>query len=179
MWKQAEKENEGDQKKNVQNFIKLKIGCHNKLDGYINVDIDPNTNPDLLSDMRNLSTIKNNSVIEIIAENVLEHIPDTLTALKEFHRVLTAFGKLIIISPHALNPNLHSTPDHYKGFTYTTFAQFWQDDHINYPKFICHKRRLILEYKFWQFLADWFPLKMEKLFWIFPPKEIHVELIKP
>ena len=121
---------------------------------------------------------ENETVDEILCEHVLEHIPDTLIAMREFHRVLKPSGLLKILSPHALNHNLFSTPDHYKGFTYTTFNQFWQDSHINYPKFTCQKRQLILRNKRWQFLADRYPIKTESLYWLFEPSEIYVELVR-
>ncbi|MBI2232389.1 MAG: class I SAM-dependent methyltransferase [Candidatus Aenigmarchaeota archaeon] len=156
--------------------MKLKIGCFDsRREGYIHLDIEKDAKPDVVGDAKALP-FKENSFDEILTENVLEHIADTLQAMKEFHSVLRKKGRLKIVVPHALNPNLYSTPDHMKGFTYTTFNQFWQPQHIGYPKFNCTKRRLILANKLFQPLADRFPLKIERLFWLFSPDFIEAEL---
>ena len=156
--------------------MKLKIGAWEKLAGYKTVDIDPNTRPDIVADACNMKMIKTSSVDEIFCGHVLEHIPDQLKAMKEFHRVLKANGRLNLIVPHALNPNFHSAIDHHKGWTYGTPNMFWQETHVNYPKFRCIRRRLVLRNKGLQWLADKFPIKVEYLYWLLQPDYIEAEL---
>lgn len=155
--------------------MKLKIGARERIDGYKHLDIDPLTKPDILADVHHIPLGKS-TCDEILCEHVLEHISDTIAVMNEFHRVLKPKGKLKILVPHGLNPDFWSTPDHVKGFTYTTFNQFWQDDHIGYPKFRCIKRKLIVKFKCLQFLADRFPVKVEKFYWLIPADEIRAEL---
>jgi predicted SAM-dependent methyltransferase len=157
--------------------MKLKIGClDQRLPGYVHVDIDKNTKPDIVADCCNMKMIKTSSVDEIVCINVIEHLPDHLKAMKEFHRVLKPNGRLKITIPHALNPNLHSPLDHYKGWTYTTPWLLWQDYHTNYPKFKCVERKLVLRSKSFQWLADRFPVKTEYLYWLLQPDHIETEL---
>ena len=68
--------------------MKLNLGCNDfKLKGFINIDIDPRVNPDVVADVCKLP-YEDNSVEEIYAGHVLEHIPMYIDALKEWHRVL-------------------------------------------------------------------------------------------
>lgn len=156
--------------------MKLKIGCmDSRLPGYVHLDIEPGAEPDIIGDACRLP-LQDRSVSEIVCENVLEHIQDTLAVMRECHRVLKPEGQMKIVVPHFHNPGFRSTPDHVRGFTYTTFNQFWQDAHKGYPKFSCTKRRLIMQSRLLQPLADRWPLKMEYLFWLFHPDRIEVEL---
>lgn len=158
--------------------VKLKIGCFDqRLDGFIHLDINPEAKPDYVADICSMP-FEDSSVDEIVCWNVLEHVPDTLKAMRECWRVLKPGGRMKIVVPHALNPNLHSTPDHVKGFTYTTFNQFWQGYHTGYPRFRCVRRRLVMRNAVLQKLADVFPLQMEYFHWIFTPDSVEAELEK-
>lgn len=79
--------------------IRLNLGCGNKkMEGFINIDLNPNVKPDIIGSVLNLSEFEDNSVDEIVAECVLDHIErkDCLVALKEWYRVLKPKGKLLI-----------------------------------------------------------------------------------
>jgi len=59
---------------------KLNYGCgHNKLAGYLNVDIDPACQPDLLIKNGDTSAIPRDYFEEVLANDVLEHFPRTQT----------------------------------------------------------------------------------------------------
>lgn len=150
----------------MQKKIKLKVGSHSRLEGFVHVDIDPKAQPDIIADIQHMPQIKTNSVDEIVCEYVLEHIVDVLKVMFEFHRVLKPGGRLKIVVPHANNPGFWGTPDHIHGFNYTTFNQFWQTEgaHRGYPKFKCVKRRLVLHKKSLQFMADRWPVQLEYLY---------------
>jgi len=82
--------------------LKLNLGGgYIYIKGFKRVDIDPATQPDFLLDVRDLKTIKTNSVEEIIASHILEHIPpnDTFRTLREWYRVLKPGGRILIIVP--------------------------------------------------------------------------------
>lgn len=69
---------------------KLNLGCGlKKLDGFLNIDIDKNVNPDKVIDLESGKLpFKDNSVDEVIANYVLEYIGDGfLDLLKEIYRV--------------------------------------------------------------------------------------------
>lgn len=79
--------------------MKINIGCNEwKLDGFINIDIDPNVNPDMVADGMNLP-FENESVDEIYAGHMLEHYALTEKPLNEWYRVLKPGGKITITVP--------------------------------------------------------------------------------
>ena len=86
----------------VAEKLRLNLGCRTRvLDGWKNFDCDPHQGVDVVGDIRNLSAFADNSVAEIMASHCLEHLPhpETLSALKEWHRVLEPGGKLYVAVP--------------------------------------------------------------------------------
>src|SRR3990170_2944818 len=80
---------------------KLNLGCgHKKLDGYINIDINPDVKADVTSDAYTyLKKADNESIDEIFSNAFIEHISvDVIDFFKECHRVLKYGGILHIIT---------------------------------------------------------------------------------
>jgi predicted SAM-dependent methyltransferase len=86
--------------KNAQ--MKLHLGCGARhIEGYVNIDFRKTSATDLVCDIRKLPyTDKSVELIETY--HVIEHLPrhDLPITLKEWYRVLTAGGKLIIECPN-------------------------------------------------------------------------------
>jgi predicted SAM-dependent methyltransferase len=79
--------------------VKINLGCgHKKLDGYINIDADESCRPDICADACLLSWIPDCLVEEIRMDAVFEHIykSERAGAIKEWFRLLTSGGKLVI-----------------------------------------------------------------------------------
>jgi len=87
----------------TKNRINLGSG-NDYLDGWINVDIDPNTKVDVVADLSEKFPFPDLSINEIKASDILEHFTkeDGLVFLHECHRVLRENGK-IFIRTHDLN----------------------------------------------------------------------------
>ena len=83
--------------------MKLNLGCGlDKKQGYINIDIRKEVNPDLIWNLENIPyPFESNSIEEIIAKDVLEHFPfrKVENILKEWFRILKPQGKLYIQTP--------------------------------------------------------------------------------
>jgi len=78
---------------------KLNLGCgYDKREGYLNVDVDPACAPDILILDEDYSRIPRRHFEEVLAKDVLEHIPrtQTLAALLDFSDYLVDGGKLIL-----------------------------------------------------------------------------------
>jgi predicted SAM-dependent methyltransferase len=84
-------------------FKKLNLGCGFDLrDGYVNVDFQAFHKPDLVADVRELSMLPSGWFEEILAQDVLEHLPrlDTPKALVEWNRLLCVNGLLFLRMPN-------------------------------------------------------------------------------
>ena len=82
--------------------MRLNLGAGVKrIEGFLNVDLDVDTHPDIVGSISDLSAVESGTVEEIVAYHVIEHIfrwdvHDTLT---EWRRVLIPGGKVAIECP--------------------------------------------------------------------------------
>ena len=116
--------------------MKLNLGCgYNKLDGYVNVDSDPNCKPDVLANLEERLPFEDNSVDEIVLSHVLEHLgQDTKTYFnvwKEFYRVLKDGAMIYITVPHHNHDNFHHDPTHVRKITPIGIDMFNQQRNTN------------------------------------------------
>jgi predicted SAM-dependent methyltransferase len=82
--------------------MKLYVGARGfKPEGFVTMDISQENTPDIVGDIRDMNMIDDESVEEIVASAVLEHIdwPDGFLAMSEFARVLQVGGRLKIGVP--------------------------------------------------------------------------------
>ncbi len=82
--------------------MRLYLGSRDyRPDGFLTIDIDPSHQPDIVADVTDLVHIASDSVDEICASHILEHIPWPLSfkALAEWARVLRPGGHLQIAVP--------------------------------------------------------------------------------
>lgn len=85
--------------------MKLNIGCgQKKLRGYINVDINPSNQPDMVLDITKDWPWDNDSVDEILLDNVVEHLEmDIIQLSQKAKKVLKPNGYLKIICPNCFD----------------------------------------------------------------------------
>ena len=80
---------------------------------------------DIISDVESIP-VKRASYDAIICTEVFEHIPNPISAIKEFSRILKPKGRLILSAP--LASGLHQEPYHfYGGFTPHFYKQFLKE----------------------------------------------------
>jgi predicted SAM-dependent methyltransferase len=127
-------------------MIKLDVGCGMaKREGYVGVDIHPDTQADVVAPMWNLP-YEADSVDEIYSSHALEHIPQdhVLPTLREWRRVIKPDGLIIIRVPDLMwicreflnNPvmgwrlaTVFGAQTHPGEFHQTGFTEGWMKHH--------------------------------------------------
>lgn len=81
-----------------------------------------NTNLDIVSDITRIP-VGDESFDAILCTEVFEHIPDAISAVREFARILKPGGTLLITAP--FNSLTHFAPYHYSGYN-----SYWYKHHL-------------------------------------------------
>ena len=127
--------------------VKLNLGCgKSKEAGYINIDIRESVNPDLIIDITKGFPFEDNSVDEIRAFDVLEHIPilSTTFVMEEAWRVLKPGGMFVTFTPDAeYGQGAFMDPTHINFWTEGRFAYYC---HPVYREYYGTKANFEVEY---------------------------------
>lgn len=101
--------------------MKLNLGCCDKhLPGFVNVDrCQP---ADQLADLAQTWPWPDATVSEIIAHDIIEHLPDKIHTMNEAWRVLLPGGIMRIIVPTTDGPGAWQDPTH---ISYWNRNSFW------------------------------------------------------
>jgi predicted SAM-dependent methyltransferase len=95
---------------------RLNLGCgYDHREGFLNVDLHEFHNPDLLADVTKLDMLPDGIYEEIIAQDVLEHLPrtETVNVLREWSRLLKVGGRLHLRVPSVIDlAELMKKPEH-------------------------------------------------------------------
>lgn len=84
---------------------RINLGCGwDRREGYLNIDFKDFHQPDLLADVRDLHMLPSEFYDEIVAQDILEHLPRTtvLPTLGEWSRLLVTGGRLILRVPDVI-----------------------------------------------------------------------------
>tara|TARA_X000000950_G_C13915358_1_gene660751 strand:- start:5144 stop:5860 length:717 start_codon:yes stop_codon:yes gene_type:complete len=89
---------------------------------FIQLKDQPYGDIDIVSDITSIP-LKDDYADVVFCTEVLEHLPEPIKAIKEFHRLLKSKGKLIITAP--LGSGQHQKPFHfYGGYTRFFYEKF-------------------------------------------------------
>lgn len=77
----------------------VEIGSAPSLEGFLRVDINPEVAPDILANVEDLETVASDSVEEIFASHIFEHLSHKSLALWEWKRVLMPGGLITVAIP--------------------------------------------------------------------------------
>jgi len=110
-----------------QGSKKLNLGSGEfKKDGYVNVDWQDLTNPDVKHDLNVLPYPFKDDTFDLIeAFHVLEHLDKPFSIMKELHRIMKPGGSLVIKVPHFSRGLTHA--EHAHGFD-VTFPLYFNKD---------------------------------------------------
>ena len=105
--------------------MKLHLGCgNNRMEGYVNCDISKDVNPDKIVDLEKKLLFKDNSINEIVANHVLEHINNFVPLMHELYRVCKKNSKIKIKVPFYSAWGQFNDPTHVRFFSPFTFNYF-------------------------------------------------------
>lgn len=136
--------------RNIREFKKLNIGCGKKIDpNYINLDMVKMPGVDVVHDLEIFPyPFADDSLEEIKAIDVLEHVNNIIGIMDELWRILQPGGKLFIRGPHAAYPlQAWRDPTHRRLFVPGTFDNWDPDtrDGKNYGFYFSKAKFKILE----------------------------------
>ena len=106
--------------------MKLNLGCGNDYKkGYINIDASKNVKTDKVWNLEKMPLpFKTNSVDEILAHHVLEHLNNFVSLMHEFHRICKPGAIIKIKAPFYSSWGQFNDPTHVRFFTPFTFNYF-------------------------------------------------------
>lgn len=115
--------------------MKLNLGsAERRLEGFASVDIDPIYNPDYVADLTKPWPWEDNTVDEVFAKDVFEHMPDKRHSMNELWRVLKVGGIATLQIPHAtLGDGGHCDPTHCSYWTASDFEYYTPFDGAGNP----------------------------------------------
>ena len=174
----------------------LDLGCGRKRHpGSIGVDINPNSNADVLHDLNCFPyPFEANSFDQIWCDSIIEHLNDIVGVMREIHRIGAPGARVTIITCHYTSVDSYTDPTHVHLFSSRSFDYFTGD----FPEFSYYadeirflKRKV--EINFWplprlggvypqhwlgaKFLANHYPVLYERFFaFILPAREIVYQL---
>ena len=105
--------------------MKLNLGCgFDKRKGYVNCDLSKDVNPDKIVDLEKKLPFKNNSVDEVMANHVFEHVTNFIPLMHELHRICKKNSRLLIKVPFYSTWGQFNDPTHVRFFSPWTFSYF-------------------------------------------------------
>lgn len=105
--------------------VRLNLGCSDRsLRGFVNVDICPGPEVDVVADLRERWPWPENSISQIIAHDIIEHLPDKIYTMNELHRVLMPRGRVEIVVPTTEGPGAFQDPTHVSFWNRRSFLYY-------------------------------------------------------
>jgi len=141
--------------------MKIHLGCgKSKRPGYIGVDFADLPGVDVIHDLNVLPyPFETNGADDVLLENILEHLPNTITVMEELWRMCKPGAEVEIWVPYYNSPGAHSDPTHVRFFTENSFDYFTPDNEtwLSYYNYYSRARFKI---------CSIIPSQKEFLFWL-------------
>lgn len=132
----------------------LDVGCGmNKMEGAIGIDINPNTQADVVHDLNKFPyPFPDSEFDSIICNHIIEHIDDVVPFMEELYRIGKPDCVVEIITPHFTNPCSYRDPTHKRHLSFFSFDYFLRQERAFRPGF--WGRALETEYPALTFYTD-------------------------
>lgn len=112
----------------------LNIGCGRKrIDGAVNLDISEGVGADVVHDLNRFPwPLPSDHFREVLAYDVIEHLPDVVPVMEEIYRVCRAGAHVHITVPHFSSANAFTDPTHRHQFSCFSFDYFGADHALSF-----------------------------------------------
>lgn len=109
----------------LKEFNKINLGGGRTIrDGFLNIDILALPEVDLVADLNQGIPLPDNSIEEVLALSILEHLNDTCFQMEEIYRVCKNQAKVEITVPYFKSTAAIKDPTHKRFFSERTFEYF-------------------------------------------------------
>jgi SAM-dependent methyltransferase len=113
--------------------VKLNLGCGNKQrDGFLGVDRYPCDAANLICDVSRTLPFQDDSIDEVYMDNLIEHVHDIPTLMREVVRVSRHGARILIITPHFSSLASWRDPTHVHHLSYFSFDYFEKSSAMHY-----------------------------------------------
>ncbi|MGF1481007.1 MAG: glycosyltransferase domain-containing protein [Cyanophyceae cyanobacterium] len=113
--------------------LRIDLGCGaNKDECFIGVDIRPVPGVDIVADLCKKFPFKDNSVDEIKAHDIIEHLPDRIHTMNEIWRVCKHDSKVDILVPSTDGRGAFQDPTHVSFWNINSFKYYC----VEFPKYL-------------------------------------------
>jgi len=170
----------------LESRTKLNLGCGRKpFADHINLDVVASVNPDVVHDLdRYPYPFPDSRFEEIAVYDVVEHIGDVSSFMREIWRIGRHGATVKISTPHFSASNAYTDPTHRRHLGYFSFDYFTAGNPLNFygsEGFKISKRtinfRESFPNKFVNYYTRRWPDKYEQRWaWIFPAYHLYYEL---
>lgn len=102
----------------AKELVKIDVGCgQTKRPSWIGLDVIDLPGGDICHDLNQLSwPVESDSASEIILNNVIEHLPDTVATMNELHRITARGGVVEVLHPYFRSKGAYGDPTHVHFF---------------------------------------------------------------
>ena len=118
----------------MSELVRVHLGCGKVYkDGWVNCDMVKDVKADKYFDLEVFPwPLPDDYADEILLDQVMEHLSNTLRAMEEMHRILKPGGIVRINVPYAKSDCAYQDPTHRKFFTEKTMDYFLEDSPWNF-----------------------------------------------
>jgi predicted SAM-dependent methyltransferase len=115
--------------------VKVNLGCGmHHMDGWVNVDHNPDCNPDRIADLSKYPfPFPTNSMDEIYCSHLVEHIPDITKFMLELYRIAKNGCIIHIKYPLFTSRSAYADPTHVHQLSHMSL-QYYEDTHLQQPE---------------------------------------------
>ena len=126
-----------DNAESKEGLVRINLGCNKHAKpGYINVDLEDYPGVDITCDLNKAWPWDDNSVDEIVAYDLVEHLPNAIHTMNEAWRILKPGGIFEILVPSTDYRGAFQDPTHVSFWNENSFLYYMDESHPGSLRYI-------------------------------------------